>query len=43
MAGRSTETANKKCDKEGEETVVDPRELSVRQEDETGNVINNEQ
>ena len=43
MAGHSTETANKKYDKEGEETVVDPREPSVRRKGETGNVINNGQ
>ena len=43
MAGHSTETANKKYDKEGEETVVDPREPSVRRKGETGNIINNEQ
>ena len=43
MAGRSTETANKKYDKEGEETVVDPREPSVQWKGETGNIINNGQ
>ena len=43
MVGRRTETANKKYDKEEEETVVDPREPSVQQKDETGNIINNEQ
>ena len=42
MAGTSTETDNKKYDKEGEETVVDPTEPSVRRKDETGNIINNE-